>query len=268
MLVKLIIGMALAYGLVVVAGISLQRRLLYRVDPLHVTPADVGLAGVNELQITAPDGARLMAWHGKALPGRPTLLYFHGNSGSLAARTPRFERFMDQGWGVFMMTYRGYGGSTGTPTESNNIADGIRAFDALTGMGIPPGTIVLYGESLGTGIASRVALQRSAAGLILDAPFTSIPEVAAQRFWFLPMRLMMRDQYDTARIIAQINMPLLILHGTQDAVVPVQMGRELARLAKQPKTYVELPRGGHSDLYLNGNDALSEVRSFLGRLKQ
>ena len=268
MLFKLTVGAVGLYLALIAAGFLFQRKLLYPIEATRVAPATVGLRDVEEIEIAAPDGARVLAWYGKAKPGQPTILYFHGNGGSLAARTPRIERYMAEGWGVMMMTYRGYGGSTGAPTETDNIADAIRTYDKVTSLGVRPADIVLYGESLGTGVASRVALARPVAGLILDAPYTSIPDVAAEGFWFLPVHWIMRDRYETVRIIDQIKVPLLILHGTRDATIPVRMGRELDSLAHQPKTFVELPNGGHSDLYVNGNDALAHVREFIQSLKR
>ncbi len=268
MLVRVLIWALVLYGMVVLFGVVVQRRLLYRIEPAYVTPQASGLVGVEEVAIEAPDGARVLAWYGKAKPGKPTLLYFHGNGGSLAVRAPRIERFMAEGWGILLMTYRGYGGSTGKPTERDNIADGVRAYDRLLSLGVAAGDIVLYGESLGTGVASRVALQRRPAGMILDAPFTSIPDVAAPHFWYLPVQLIMRDRYDTKRIIPSIQTPLLILHGTLDATVPVAMGRALAALAQEPKTFVELPRAGHSNLYTDGNAGLAAVRTFIDGLKR
>ena len=266
MLVKSILALVSIYVALLLTGYLVQRRLLYVVDPVHVDPKSAGLSGVTETVIAAPDGARVLAWHGPAKTGQPTLLYFHGNAGSLAARAPRIERFMAEGWGVLMMTYRGYGGSTGGANERDNVADGVRAFDQLTTLGVATKDIVIYGESLGTGVATQVALQRPAAGLILDAPFTSIPDVGARRFWYVPVHRLMTDHYDTAAIIGLIKMPLLIIHGTLDRTVPVDMGRTLARLAPEPKTLVEFPNGGHSDLYLDGNDALGAVRAFLRTL--
>ena len=268
MLIRLLIWVAVLYGMVVLLGVAVQRRLLYRIEPTHVTPEAAGLRDVKELAIDAPDGARVLAWYGKAQPGQPTLLYFHGNGGSLAVRAPRIERFMAEGWGILVMTYRGYGGSTGKPTERDNIADAVRAYDRLIALGVTADDIVLYGESLGTGVASRVALQRAAAGLVLDAPFTSIPDVAAPHFWYLPVRLIMRDRYDTKRIIHELRTPLLVVHGTRDATVPVEMGRELFRRAPEPKTMAELPAAGHSDLYTGGNEGLAAVKAFIASLRR
>ena len=225
-----------------------------------------GSRGVAERTIETPDGYRIVAWYGKARPGKPTLLYFHGNGGSLADRAPRIARFMDQGWGVYMMTYRGYGGSTGSPSEVANVADARLAYQALVREGVPPTSIIAYGESLGSGIAVRIAAELPVAGVILDAPYTSIVDVAAQAYPFLPVRLLLIDRYDTTRYIGAIKAPLLILHGAHDGVVPVEMGRELARLAPGPKRLVVFPNGHHSDLYINGNNAIDAVRAWIEEL--
>jgi uncharacterized protein len=263
LLVKILVGVALAYGALLAAAFFGQRKLMYFPDRERVSPRSVGLMQVEDLEIAAPDGARVMAWHGRAKAGQPTLLYFHGNGGSLADRAPRIERFMGEGWGVFMMTYRGYGGSTGSPTEVDNVADAKRAYDLLVARGCDPGTIFIYGESLGTGIAVQLAVEKAAAGLILDAPYTSTVAVAALRFPFLPVGRFLLDRYESARRIGGVTMPVLVLHGALDGVIPVVMGREMARLASEPKRYVEFPKGGHSDLYIGENQALDVVRAWV-----
>jgi uncharacterized protein len=261
LIVKLVAALVAIAVVIVLAAFLGQRRLLYFPDRARTLPADIGMPAVSERILTTPDGARIVTWWGKAKPGRPTLVYFHGNGGSLAARQPRFERFMGEGWGVYMMAYRGYSGSTGSPTETDNIADAVSAYDWLAAQGVS--SIIVYGESLGTGVATQVAAQRPAIGLILDAPYTSTWEVGALRFPFLPVRLAMWDRYETRRHIAKVRVPVLVMHGRLDPVIPVEMGREVARLAHEPKTYVEFPRGGHIDLYINGNDALPHVRAFI-----
>jgi fermentation-respiration switch protein FrsA (DUF1100 family) len=265
--IKLALCVAAVYGAVALAAYFGQRKLMYFPDLAHTPPAQVGLVGVAERVIETPDGARVIAWYGKAQPGRPTLLYFHGNGGSLAIRAPRVARFMAEGWGVYMMTYRGYGGSTGAPSEAANVADARLAYHALVREGVPPGSIVAYGESLGSGIAVRIAAELPVGGVILDAPYTSIVDVAAKAYPFLPVRLFLTDRYETTRYIAGIKAPLLILHGAHDPVVPIAMGRELARLAPEPKLLVVFANGGHSDLYVNGNNAIDAVRSWIGSLR-
>jgi fermentation-respiration switch protein FrsA (DUF1100 family) len=166
-----------------------------------------------------------------------------------------------------MMTYRGYGGSSGSPTEANNVADARLAHAALVREGESPRSIVAYGESLGSGIAVRIAAELPLAGLVLDAPFTSAVDLGARAYPFLPVRILLIDRYETTRHIAGVKVPLLILHGERDTVVPVAMGREVARLANEPKRLVIFPNGYHSDLYVNGNDAIDAVRAFIRSLR-
>jgi fermentation-respiration switch protein FrsA (DUF1100 family) len=264
--IKIAIGAAAVYALAGVVGYLAQRKLMYFPDRARTLPAEAGLAGVEERTIETPDGERVVAWYGRARPGKPTLLYFHGNGGSLLARTSRVARFMDEGWGVYMMTYRGYGGSTGSPSETANVADARLAYAALVQEGVLPRSIIAYGESLGSGIAARIAAELPLAGVILDAPYTSIVDVAAQAYPFLPVRSFLIDRYETTRYIGSIKAPLLILHGARDGVIPVAMGRELARLAPEPKRLAIFPDGHHSDLYVNGNNAIDIVREWVGGL--
>jgi hypothetical protein len=265
---NLLIGAA-ALGVLALGAIYFgQRRLIYYPDRVHTAPVEAGLAGVEERILKTPDGARVVAWYGKAKPGQPTILYFHGNAGSLANRAPRIERFMGEGWGVYMMTYRGYGGGTGKPTEANNVADARLALGALVHEGVEPSSIILYGESLGTGIAVRLAAERQVAGVVLDAPYTSLVDVAAGVYPFLPVRLALADRYESSKYIKQVHAPLLILHGERDEVIPVAMGRELFRLANEPKRLAVFPNGGHSDLYLDGNGALEAMRSWVNELRR
>jgi len=267
LLAKLAAFLLCAYAAVLLAAYLGQRRLMYFPDPQRVAPAEAGLIGVFERSVETPDGERLVAWYGKARPGAPTLLYFHGNAGGLAVRAPRIQRFMEEGWGVFMLAYRGYAGSTGRPTEAANVADADLAYAALTREGVAPASIILYGESLGTGVAARLATERRAAGLILDAPYTSIVEVAAGAYPYLPVRYVLKDRYETASYIGKVHMPLLILHGERDRVIPVAMGRELFRLANEPKRLATFPAAAHSDIYTDGNRALDAVRQWIGALK-
>jgi len=267
-LAKLAAFALFAYAAVLLAAYFGQRRLMYFPDPERVEPADTGLIGVVERIIETPDGERLVAWYGRAKPGEPTLLYFHGNAGGLAIRAPRIQRFMDEGWGVFMLAYRGYSGSTGSPTEAANVADAGATYDALVRGGVAPASIILYGESLGTGVAARLATERPAAGLILDAPYTSIVDVAAQAYPFLPVRYLLQDRYETVTYIGKVHMPLLILHGERDRVIPVAMGRELFHLANEPKRLATFPNAAHSDIYIDDNPALDAVRQWIGALKR
>lgn len=267
-LFKVVLIACAAYACIALAAYFGQRSLIYFPSRARTLPTQAGLAGVEERTLITPDGARVLAWYGKARPGKPTILYFHGNGGSLLERAERVRRFMGEGWGVYMMTYRGYGGSTGSPSEVANVADARLAYGALVLEGVEPAMIIVYGESLGTGVAARIAVERPAAGVVLEAPFTSVADVGTRAYPYLPVRLFLRDRYETSAYVGQIRTPLLILHGERDRIIPVEMGHELFRLANEPKQLATFPNGGHSDIYVNSNNALDVMRGWIGSLKR
>lgn len=253
-----VVGVGLAMGLLAAIVPTLQRHLMYFPDTTYFTPKTAGLTGVSEEVLQTPDGARVLAWYAPAKPGQPTLLYFHGNAGSLETRIERIRKYMARGLGVFMMTYRGFGGSSGEPSEAANVADAKLAYDMLTErLGIAPVDIIVYGESLGTSVAVQVAGAREVAGIVLDAPYTSMVDLAALHHPWIPGRWFMTDRYETRRHIKAVTAPLLILHGEIDDIVPVTMGREIFNLANAPKTIKTFQGAGHADHYLFGSyDAL------------
>ena len=250
---KVALVFAAAYAMIAVAAFVLQRRLMYFPDPQRTLPASFALSGVDERVIETPDGERLVAWYGRAAPGQPTLLYFHGNAGNLASRSERVRRFLARGCGIFMLSYRGYGGSTGTPSETANVADAKLAYAALRREGVAASEIVVYGESLGSGVAVQVAADLPVAGVALDAPYTSIVDVAAGAYRFLPVRPFMFDRYETMQFLPKVRAPLLVLHGEEDEVIPVAMGRAVYAAANAPKEIVTFPHAGHSDHHLYGS---------------
>ncbi|HKZ96679.1 MAG TPA: alpha/beta fold hydrolase [Hyphomicrobiaceae bacterium] len=257
LMVKAAFALAAVYGLIVLGTVYLQRRLMYFPDTARVTPASVDLFDVEERVLETPDGAHVIAWWGRAEPGQSTLLYFHGNAGSLATRSERIRKYMAHGLGVFMMTYRGYGGSTGAPSEQANVADAKLAYDTLVRGGVDPADIILYGESLGSGIAVQVAAERRVGGLVLDAPFTSMVDLAVLHYPFIPARSLLRDRYETLSHIGSVAAPLLILHGEGDEIIPAAMGLRVYEAARVAKEIVTFPGAGHSDHHLFGSyDAL------------
>lgn len=264
---KVIAGVVAAYLLVVFAAYMLQRRFIYFPDPQRVLPAEAGLTGVEERILTMPDGVRVVAWHAKARPGHPTLLYFHGNAGSIARRAHRIRAYTNLGWGVYMLSYRGYGGSGGASSEMANVADARIAYGALVQEGVDPASLVIYGESLGTGVAARLATERKAAGLVLEAPYTSIVDIARDSYPILPADWFLVDRYETIKVLPQVRMPILILHGQNDGVIPFDMGRRLFAVANEPKEFAAFPNGGHSNLYAPGVDAQLKVSAWYDRMK-
>ena len=253
------------YLLVVVAIYLGQRRLLYFPDPERTLPQAMGLAGVEEVVLATPDGASLIAWWAKARPGQPTLLYFHGNGGSLAFRAERVRRYQAAGRGIFMMSYRGYSGSTGAPSEAANVADAALAYRHLIASGIAARDIIVYGESLGTGVAVQTASRLEVGGVILDAPYTSVVEVATSVYPYLPVRWLSKDRYDSLAVIDEVQAPVLIVHGELDEVIPVSMGRRMHEAATGPKEIVTFPLAGHDDHDLHGS--YDAINAWIDRLK-
>lgn len=249
---KLLVYVAIAYVVIVAVAYFVQRKFTYFPNTTRLAPAATGLEGFSEVELPTPDGERLIAWYAPAPPGRPTLLYFHGNGGGLLNRAMRFQRYRNAGFGIFVMSYRGYSGSTGNPSEAHNIADARLVYDHLIKQGLKPSEIFLYGESLGTGVAVQLAASVPVAGVILDAPYTSIVEVGAKSYPILPLRWIMVDRYESDKYVANIKAPLLILHGARDPIIPPEMGRRMHDLAREPKRIVVFPEGHHVDLDNHG----------------
>jgi uncharacterized protein len=234
------------YGAVVGLAYWQQRALIYHPGGARTEPSQAGLANVADLTLVTPDGERLVAWWSKAAPGKPTLLYFHGNAGHLSERSERIRFFQQAGVGMLMLAYRGFSGSTGKPSEAANVADALLAFDHLLANGVRKQDIVVFGESLGTGVAVQVAgLRQGFAGLVLDSPFTSMADAGAHHFWWLPVQLLISDRYDSRSRIGALHVPLLVLHGEADFTVPTAMGRAIFAAANEPKRIVTFPGAQH-----------------------
>lgn len=250
------------YILVLIAVALGQHKLTYVPDRRRIPPASLDLNFVDEHVLKTPDGAELVAWHGSAEPGKPTLLYFHGNGGGLIDRAPRFKLYRKAGVGVFIMSYRSYSGSTGKPSEPDNIADAHLAWDYLVSLGIDERDIVLYGESLGTGVAVQVATKRQPRALILEAPYSSLVDIGAWRFPYLPVRRLMEARYESAEYIDKVTAPILVVHGEADGIVPIRFGRKLfAAATSDQKRFVSYPGSGHMETYNHG--ALDEILEFV-----
>jgi fermentation-respiration switch protein FrsA (DUF1100 family) len=236
---------ATIYLVLLVAVAVLQRSLLYfpRTDTL--SPSQAGLAQAQALEIETEDGEHLVAWYIPAAAGKPLLLYFHGNAASLVERVPRFALLTAGGDGLLAVSYRGYFGSTGHPSEEGLHRDAAAAYLKAASLGYGADRVIAVGESLGTGVAVALASRKPVAGLILDSPYTATVDVAAARFWMLPVRFLMWDQFHSDRLIGQIHVPVLMAHGTRDGIVPFRLGTRLFALANEPKTFVEAPGAGH-----------------------
>ncbi len=237
-----------------------QRSLMYFPDRTHVTPAAAGLPEATEVPLTAADGVRIRVWHVPPQAAEPVILYFHGNGGALNYRVERFRRLIGAGIGLVALEYRGYGGLSGSPSEQGLIRDAEAAY-AFAAARYPVQQIVPWGESLGSGVAVALAAEKPVGRVILEAPFTSALAIAERRYWYLPVRLLMKDQFRSDERIRKVTAPLLILHGMHDRVVPYAMGERLFELANKPKHIVRFLDGGHEDLDKDG--ALDAVARFL-----
>jgi fermentation-respiration switch protein FrsA (DUF1100 family) len=240
-----------------------QRALLYFPDATRVAPAQAGLPQAKEVGLTSSDGEKLIAWFVPARDGKPVVIYFQGNAEGLSARVNRFSWLTADGTGLLALAYRGFGGSTGTPTEAGLIRDAGAAYDFVRAR-YPAKRIVLFGESLGTGVAVALASEHEISALILDAPFSSTVEVGAAHYWFAPVRWLMKDTFRSDERIGRVSAPLLVLHGELDTIVPIRFAEKLFALAREPKRMVRFPQGGHVNLDDYG--AAKVVKEFLAEL--
>jgi len=242
-----------------------QREMLFPIPPVGRTaPAAAGLPEAEEHVLTTADGEKVIIWHVPAKPGRPVVLFFPGNGDFLAGRVARFKGITADGTGLVALSYRGYAGSSGYPSEQGLLMDAEVAY-AFTFARYGAEQIVVWGFSLGTGVAVAIAADHPVGRLILEAPYTSTADVAGQAFRFVPISLLMRDQFHSDRRIAGVTAPLLILHGTADPVIPISFGERLFGLAHEPKQFVRLPGGGHDNLDDFG--ALEAARPFINAPK-
>ena len=258
----LIIALAGYLGLLAIMYVA-QRALMYFPDITRIAPADAGCPQAAEIMLQAADGTNVIAWHVPPKEGRPVVVYFHGNGGSLHYRVARFLPLVADGTGLVALSYRGFGGSQGSPSEAGLIDDARAAYDFARAQH-PDAKIVLWGESLGTGVAVAIAAEQEAAAVVLEAPYTSTADIAFAAYPFIPVRLLMKDQFRSDERIGKVKAPLLVLHGAQDRIIPVSYGERLFALANEPKHFVQFARGEHENLDQHG--ALQAVRDFLTKL--
>jgi fermentation-respiration switch protein FrsA (DUF1100 family) len=248
--VAIVLAVALACYLAALGYLFLfQRSYVFVPSGVLASPAESGFANAEAIKITVADGTELAGWYAKPSPGRPTLLYFHGNAGNMSGRAKRFRQALDSGFGLLAMSYRGYPGSGGLPSEAAFFSDSLEIFDWLAAK---TPDIVIYGESLGTAVAVHVAAERPGRALVLEAPFTSALDLAHAAYPWVPVSLLMRDPFLSREGILHVEEPLLIIHGTADGVVPIAMGREMFALAHEPKKLAVIDGAAHSDLWDHG----------------
>lgn len=250
---RLLAGLVVAYGIVVLLAWSLQSRLLYlRHLPgraLEATPASVGLAYEDAAPETA-DGVRLHGWFVPAERPRATLLFFHGNAGNISHRLDSIRLFNELGLDVFILDYRGYGRSGGRPGEAGTRLDARAAWRYLVETrGIPPARVIIFGRSLGAAVAAELAGEHRPAALILESAFTSVPDIAQDAYWYLPARWLSTFEYATINEVRGSAAPVLVIHSRDDEIIPYHHGRAVYEAAPEPKRLLTL-RGSHNNGFL------------------
>jgi fermentation-respiration switch protein FrsA (DUF1100 family) len=249
----LIVALLLVLGYCIAVGLLAwkQRRLIYVPDKDHPSLPAAGFANVKEITIHTEDGLDLLAWLASPSNGaQPVVLYLHGNAGNIGDRASRFIQLARFGWGVLMPEYRGFGGNPGTPTETGLYIDAQAAYRALRQRGIPASHIVLWGESLGSGVATHLASEMATGAVLLESPYTSIADIARQRYPFIPVDWLLRDRFELLRYIGKVQAP-----------VPPAMSQAVFEAANEPKMIWLAPDAGHNDLTAAG--AFDVVTAFI-----
>ncbi len=257
--------------LLVLGGLYLgQSQLLYLPDipsrELTATPEVVGLP-YESLRLPTRDGETLHAWYLPANPGTHTLAFFHGNAGNLSHRLDNLELFHQLGLNVLIIDYRGYGASSGQPSEVGTSLDAEAAWSYLTSIrGLPPERILLYGHSLGGAVAVQLASEVRAGGLIVESSFTSVADLAAELYPWVPARWLVRFHYDSRSKLSQVRSPVLIIHSRDDEIIPYHHGQSLYAAAPSPKRLLDIQGDHNSGFLISLPRYLEGWRSWLGEL--
>ena len=258
----LVIVLAAGYLGALAALFLAQGSLIFPIpQTLRTSPASSGFPQAEEHVLTTSDGERVIVWHVPTKPGQAVVIYFPGNGDTLAWSAERFRAITADGTGLVALSYRGYAGSSGRPSEQGLLRDAAAAYAFASAL-YPADRMVAWGFSLGSGVAVALAAGDRIGKLILEAPYTSIADVAAAKFPMVPVGLLIRDPFHSDRRIARVTAPLLIMHGARDSTIPIRLGERLFALAREPKQFVRFAEAGHDDLANYG--AIETARQFIG----
>ena len=236
-----------------------QRNLLYNPLDNNYSGDDL-IVKVNKITIKTSDGIELLGWfHKKDLKKFKTIIFFHGNAGSIENRIHKINHFKDMGVNFLIIAWRGFSGNHGNPTEKGLYEDGKSAIKWLNQKGVKNKDIILYGESLGTGVAVHLSQNDNFAGVILESPFTSMVDAAKNAYPYFPISILLKDRYENDKKIKNIKSPILIMHGEKDKIVPFWMGKKLYKLANEPK---------YSYFSTNDNHMMNYDENLLKRLNE
>lgn len=252
-------------GLVLILRVTQSRFVYFPQAEMTATPQDVGLP-YEAVDLKAADGPRLLGWFVPAQPPRGVVLFCHGNAGNISHRLDSILLFHRLGLSTFIFDYRGYGQSEGKPTEQGTYLDAEAAWGYLVQTRqVAPTEIILFGRSLGGAVAAWLAQGRAPKALIVESTFTSVPDIAAELYPFLPARLLSTFDYSTADYLRQVSCPVLVVHSRGDEMIAFSHGERLFRAANEPKEFLEI-RGTHNEGFLTSGRLYEEgLDSFISR---
>lgn len=249
-----------------------QRNLLYLPSREMADLAQHPGSGLRSVSVPDRPGSAMTHWfRPPAAADGTVVVLFHGNAGHIGHRVSKFAFLLEQGHGLLLVGYPGYGGNPGQPSQESLLAAGRAALQWLAGEGIAADRVLLYGESLGSAVTVILAAEQAQrggpyAGVTLEAPFTAISDVAAHHYWYVPARWLLRDPWDAGDVVEEIAAPLLVIHGRRDRTVPFVFGERLFALARDPKQALFLDRASHNDLY-DDPAVPAAVLSFIGEAR-
>lgn len=271
-LLGLLVVLVGSYGALVALVYAMQSRLLYLPNvagrELVTTPAAAGLP-FETVRIETGDGLALHGWFVPAADACRVVLFFHGNAGNISHRIDSLQVFHALGLDVLIVDYRGYGQSEGHPSEQGTYADARAAWRWLTQeRGYRSEQVVLFGRSMGAAIAAELATRVAPAAVILESAFTSVPDLAARYYWYLPVRSLARFAYATGDLVDGIDAPVLVVHSREDEIVPFEHGRAIFERAREPKALLEITGDHNSGFVTSGDHYVGGLRAFLGSLPE
>lgn len=241
-----------------------QEKFIFQPERILPPPSETALAAMQVVRLKTADGLSLTSWYKKAQEGYPTIILFHGNGGNIAGRE-KARWFYEQGYGFLSVEYRGYGGNAGIPSEKGFYLDADAAYSFLKENDITSDNTIVWGESLGTAVATYYAAQHSAQKLILQSPFTTIPSVAAHHYWYVPfVEKLVKYSFNNLERMPKLTMPLLVCHGAMDTIIPLHHAEQLhtAAASKHKKLWIA-PKGNHTNLEQSG--MLPVIQQFIER---
>lgn len=264
MLFRLMAVVALCYVIILAAVYFFQDRLLYfPTRELEATPAALGLA-FEDVYFQAEDGIQLHGWYIPAPQARATILFCHGNAGNISHRLDSIRIFHALGLNVFIFDYRGYGRSGGRPGEQGIALDALAARQWLAEVKhTDPSRLIVFGRSLGAAVAAELACSRTPAAVILESAFTSYPDIGAELYPWLPVRLIAKYRYATIEKVPSLSVPVLIVHSPEDELVPFRHGRALFDACAQPKYFLEISGGHNEGFLLSGDQYVRGLERFI-----